>query len=539
MFNNTVFNLKANGIMLTNLHFVLDKDFVENEGACILVSANNVTVYNVNINYIVPKNVTGFGIYSNGLDAKLSGVKLVNNTVNMQGNALLGGYNYGMVLTNTIDAIVSGNIINCSLPLRAVNWMAEIYGGISMDAVAGFAADSCNNLRLSDNHIRCVVNGVAQGEPTLDAVLIYACHNSTIERNTILENDYITRKGDVNYLYGLDLYLSNNVVIYGNNIHIRTSGGKETHGTAYPIQVTGQAENILIAFNNLSSYSNGPNIGIYSQNYYGKTHIDIISNFINVTGFASKHSWALVAGIEVQDSDDKIMNNTIIVGTVNKFERGFNVYGISYSQTTSGDHKYIQYNNVSTNSDLAVALKSGGGSSVSDFIIANNILNTRKYGGNRAAYVYGGSGNVVVNNTDGSKFVRKMTSDDYSDNLKFYLKNPFKGGGLSLGWLDSNGNSIGGKGDDKGNSINNGNNGLTNKKNIFGNNHNNSKSQAKVGNSNSTHYTYGSSGENIASASSSSGAGRSSDQSDVDDSKSYEVNKKIESDNIKYIQVIA
>lgn len=128
--------------MLTNLHFVLDKDFVENEGACILVSANNVTVYNVNINYIVPKNVTGFGIYSNGLDAKLSGVKLVNNTVNMQGNALLGGYNYGMVLTNTIDAIVSGNIINCSLPLRAVNWMAEIYGGISMDAVAGFAADS-------------------------------------------------------------------------------------------------------------------------------------------------------------------------------------------------------------------------------------------------------------------------------------------------------------------------------------------------------------------------------------------------------------
>ncbi len=388
LFNNTVFNINADGVMLTNLNFVLDKEFSDNEGACVLINGNNVTIYNIDIDYTVPKNVTGFGIYSNGLDEGLSDVKLVNNTVKLQGNALNDGYNYGVVLTNTRDAIVSGNIIDCQLPLRAVNWMAEIYGGISMDSVAGLAADSCKGLRLSNNYVRCVVNGVAQGEPTLDAVLIYACHNSIIENNTIIENDYITQKGNVNYLYGLDLYLSSNVVIYGNNIHIRTSGGKEAHGTAYPIQVTGQAENIQIAFNNISSYSNGPNIGIYSQNYYGVTQIDIISNFINITGFASKHNWALVAGIEVQDSDDRIMNNTIIVGTVNEFEKGFNVYGISYSQITVGDHKYnIQYNNVSTNSDYAVALKDGSGSTVVSSIVANNILNGRKYGGNRAVTI--------------------------------------------------------------------------------------------------------------------------------------------------------
>ena len=531
LFNNTAFNLKADGIMLTNLNFVCNREFSDNEGACVLVNANNVTVYNVNIDYTVPKNVTGFGIYSNGLDEGLSNVKLVNNTVKMHGNAINSGYNYGVVLTNTRDAIVSGNTIDCSLPLRAVDWSSDIYGGISMDSVAALAAGSCYNLRLSDNYVRCVVNGVAQEDPTLDTVLIYDCHNSTIERNTIIENDYFTQKGEVNYLYGLDVYLSKDVMIYGNDIHIRTTGGKEAHGTAYPVQVTGPAENVVIAFNNISSYSYGPNIGIYSQNFYGRTLLDIFSNFINVTGYASSDAWALVAGIEVQDSDDRIMNNTIIVDTVNAFQKGFNVYGISYSQTTDGDHTYnIQYNKVSTNSDYAVSLNGGGKSTVSDSIVANNILNGRKYGGNRVVSVSGGTGNVVVNNTDGSKQVRKMTSDEYSDRFKNYLKSPFKGG-----WLNNGGNSLAGN-DDGGNSLNPGNNGNGNN-NIFGNNPNNSNSQARNGDLNSTHYTYGSSGVNIAGASSSSGSGAGSSQSESSDVKSYEVTKKID-DDVNHIQVV-
>ena len=264
-----------------------------------------------------------------------------------------------------------------------------------------------------------------------------------------------------------------------------------------------------------------------SSPIYGITHLDIFSNFINVTGYASKHSWALVAGIEVQDSDDRIMNNTIIVDTVNAFEKGFNVYGISYSQTTKGDHNYnIQYNNVSTNSDYAVALKGGGSSTVSDSIVANNILNGRKYGGNRAVYVTGGTGNVVVNNTDGSKPVRKMTADEYSNGLKNYLKSPFKGNGLGLGWLNNGGNSL-----------NPGNNGNGNN-NIFGNNPNDSNSQARNGDLNSTHYTYGSSGVNIAGASSSSGSGAGSSQSESSDAKSYEVTKKID-DDVNHIQVVS
>lgn len=536
LFYNTVFNINANGVMLTNLNFVCNDDFSYNEGACILINSNNVTIYNVNINYTVPKNIIGYGIYSNGLNYKLSNLQLINNTVKLYGNAITNGYNYGVVLTNTRDAFISGNNIICSLPLRSVNWGTV---GIRMDAVAALAAESCYNLRLSDNYIKCsVINSLKKGYPTLDAVLIYACNNSTIERNIILESDYITKNGTDNYLYGLDVYFSSDVMIVGNNIHIHTTGGKEAQGTAYPIQVTGHAENVLIAFNNISSYSNGPNIGIYSQNYNGITQLDIVSNFINVTGVASKHSWALVSGIEVQDSDDRIFNNTIIVNTVNKFEKGFNVYGISYTQPTNGNHKYnIQYNNVSTNSDRAVALRGGDNSIVSDSIVANNILKTRKYCGNHAVDAIGPR-NVVVNNTDGSKPVRKMSANEYPNSLKYYFDNPYKGKGLSLSWMNTKGNSISGNGDNSGKSINSGNGG-TNKNNVFGRNPNNTKSQAHNGNLNSSHYTYGTSGVDITSASSSSGSIEGSSQLDASNSKSYEVSKKIDTlDGINYIQMI-
>ena len=43
LFYNTVFNINANGVMLTNLNFVCNDDFSYNEGACILINSNNVT----------------------------------------------------------------------------------------------------------------------------------------------------------------------------------------------------------------------------------------------------------------------------------------------------------------------------------------------------------------------------------------------------------------------------------------------------------------------------------------------------------------
>ncbi len=119
-----------------------------------------------------------------------------------------------------------------------------------------------------------------------------------------------------------------------NNIAILTTGGMLAAGTAYPIQITGPSKRINITNNDLYSVSNGPNIGIYSQNYYGDTQLYIANNKINITGLAGNHSWALVAGIEAQDSNDTIVNNTIEVHSVAEVKDNDNIYGISYSQST-------------------------------------------------------------------------------------------------------------------------------------------------------------------------------------------------------------
>ena len=412
---NTVFCLESSNIMLTGLNFVLNQEFADNDHAGILVLEDNCTIYNCTMDYAVPKSKTGFCVYAEG--NKIENFTLANSTFNFIGNNLGGGWDYGIFLDGVDNAMIYGNNINCSLPLRSVNWQAEIFGGVSMDAVGAFVAQNSNNLTLSNNKISTYVSGGGTSYPTLDTVILYACNNATIEKNRIYSEDFDSKNGKDNYLQGIDVYFANDVTIIGNQIDIRTTGGRSGMGTAYPIQVNGPSYNVKIAYNNLTTFNFGPNIGIYSQNYYGATKIDIISNFINVTGLASTHYWALVAGIEVQDSDDLIWNNTIIVNNIGNYSANNNIYGISYSQNTQGNHTYnIQYNNVTTNGRYAVSL-SGTSSLVVNSIIANNVLNTNQSSGNRAVHIGRGNNNTIRNNTDGV-FRNTMSEDDLPDWLK-------------------------------------------------------------------------------------------------------------------------
>ena len=113
------------------------------------------------------------------------------------------------------------------------------------------------------------------------------------------------------------------------------------------------------------------------------------------------------------------------------------------------------------------------------------------------------------------------------DSLKNYFNNPFKGTGLGLGWLTDGGNSL----THGGNSLNNGGNSLNS---IGGVNPSESDSQSRKGDLNSTHYSYGSSGIAIASASSSGSSGLSNG----DNQQSYEITKKIDDVAVFNVQTI-
>ena len=418
LLKDTVFCLESNNIMLAGLNFVWNREFSDNDNAGILVLGDNCTIYNCTIDYSVPETTTGFCVYAEGSDGdKIENFTLANSTINFVGNNLRGGWDYCIFVDQVENAMVYGNNINSSLPLRAVDYSFDIFGGVSMEAVGVFVAQSCPNLTFSSNKVFSSVNGGGNSYPTLDTLVIYGCNNATIENNDIHVEDFNSKDGKDNYLQGIDLYFSNNVTIVHNKIDMVTTGGRAGMGTAYPIQVNGPSKGVLIAYNNLTTFNYGPNCGIYSMNYYGQTQNYMISNFINVTGLASTHYYALVAGIEVQDSDDLIWNNTIIVNNIGEYSDSNNIYGISYSQSTKGDHKYnIQYNNVTTNGRYAVSL-SGSGSLVVDSIIANNVLNTNKSSGNRAVRVGAGYNNTIRNNTDGV-FRNTLNPDDLPDWLK-------------------------------------------------------------------------------------------------------------------------
>ena len=53
-------------------------------------------------------------------------------------------------------------------------------------------------------------------------------------------------------------------------------------GSAYPVQITGPINDCNIYNNTLITYNNGPNLGIYSQNFYGATYLNIYNNFIKI-----------------------------------------------------------------------------------------------------------------------------------------------------------------------------------------------------------------------------------------------------------------
>lgn len=393
-FSNTVFYLHGDDITLDGISMYLNDSFEDNEYAGILIDGNDVTVSNVFMNISACDKKT-LGIFSSGYDEPLSNLKLVNNTIvfDATGN---GSYYWGIALVDADSALLSDNNITCYLPLRTVNWDGGFYGGISSDSVAGVAVQSSTNLRFQNNYVKVVGNSSQGYYPTLDAVLIHSCDNVIIFNNTILEEDFSTPFGDDNYLYALDIYLSNNVSVLSNEIHLNTSGGKLAAGTAYGIQLSGPFSDFVIAYNNISTYNFGPNIGIYSQNYAGDTSLFIFSNYINVTGFAGEHNWALVAGIEVQDTNDTIWNNTIEVHNLAGSTSG-NAYGISYSQNTSSNHTYdIQYNKIKTDSNYAVYINASG--TIKETVVSNNVLVTGNHEGDDAVYV-AGDGNYVGGNT--------------------------------------------------------------------------------------------------------------------------------------------
>ena len=344
---NTVFSIEANGVVLNNLTLNVTDSFDDNENSALLVyRSSNVTISNVNINYDVPRDVDAYGIYSLATKWILNeNLKIINTTINFNAGNRDMGRDYAIKLEYSPNAVLSNNIINAALPLRTIAFIGTT-AYLESEFALAVGISNCNNLSFINNILNTSVNIRPEcANPTLDSIFICDSDDCKFINNTMYQTDFITYPDEANYLYSLDIYRTNNLLVEGNNINVETTGGAYAAGTAYPIQLTGPAGGIIIRYNNISSKSNGPNIGIYSQNFNGENYITILNNIINVTGWAGNHSWALVAGIEAQDDNDIIMNNIIEIHNTHTVSQKDNLYGISYSQKTDSKHTYRVVNN--------------------------------------------------------------------------------------------------------------------------------------------------------------------------------------------------
>ena len=380
------------GTTLNNLTLNATNYVADTDGALIYAIGSDVTVNNITIDYnATDGSNNAIAVYASGAD----NFKLVNSTITFTGNNVDGKvFAQGIKIAKSNNAVVDSNIITTSCPLVDVDY--SHWGSIDTDLVFAIGVEKSENVKIINNVVdnSAWTKGNNANFPTFDAFIAHTANNLLIKNNTISHTDLITPKGTSSYIYALDFYESNSVIVEDNRVLLNTTGGKEGAGAAYAVQVTGPYNNFVVKGNNLTTVSNGPNLGVYSQNYYGTTEITAENNWINVTGFAGPADFALVSGMEFQDTVAKAYNNTIYVQNVNEYNDDNNIAGITYVQSTSGSHQFdIQNNTIYSEGKYAVLIKSA-----KDSQIIGNTLYAHELNGDDAAIFKSGTNNIVKNN---------------------------------------------------------------------------------------------------------------------------------------------
>ena len=368
----------------------------------VTINANTATFYDMgfeiaNANGVIlnggtfvinaPENQSCYAITVDNAD----NTKITNNTITYTCDyANAANYNYVIKVTNSIKVEIDNNIITASLPLKDIDWTPYPAGfpGISYDKVAGVAIENASNFRFTRNVLNVTGHLRSGYAPTLDALLVVRCPGALIEGNKIYENDDVTAAEQTNYLYAVDIYQSDNLVVNKNVIELNSGSGNLTvngTGGAYGVQCSGPHNGIIISTNNITTANNGPNLGIYSQSPANSGSIQIKDNNIEVTGRSGDNPWALVSGIEVQDANAEITGNHVKVHDVSEVHTVDNcLFGISYAQYIGGNHTLnIRNNTVEVeHGDYAVYILSGIYCNVCD-----NTLNAFGIDGNDAVYL--------------------------------------------------------------------------------------------------------------------------------------------------------
>jgi len=333
-FNNVGFDLLASNITLIGGTYNIDDSVATH--SVINVTGDYASVTDAVIDVYAPNETDFIAINV----ANSNGTLIDGNVITYECvYANLNNTNYVIRAKNSPNVNISENEITSVLPFKNVDYNESNHRvGMDKDLVAAIGIEYSDNFTLYFNILEGYINKTCTGYPTLDMVIICDSDYGYVGWNSIEEHDFVTEPDNPSYLYAIDVYRCDNLTIEFNEIDLVSEGGTYVPGTingtsaAYGIQLTGPYTGVIINGNTITTANNGPNAGIYSQNFAGYTSLKIINNTINVEGNASFHEWSLVTGMELQDDDVYIEGNTITVNNKGNYETGHNAYGISFSQ---------------------------------------------------------------------------------------------------------------------------------------------------------------------------------------------------------------
>ena len=360
-------------------------------GSAVYVYANNVILEDFIINYNESAEDDAFGIYVYGSD----NVKVTNSVISVDSynnDSTNLVHHYAVKVEDSTNVEFAENEINAELYALDVDWYSDV-SGIERDLVLAVGIQNGTNITFTKNTVKTNTKAASGSNPTLDSIMVDGVTNLVISENEITQTDF-SGEGKAGYSNVVDLYNFNGAKVSGNTIIINTTTGVNGAGTAYAIQLTGPYTGLVIDNNDLTAVSRGPALGIYSQNYYGGSESTITFNTIHVTGFATSNMYALVAGMELQDDEAKVYNNTIYSQSIGNYSDANYLFGISFAQYLFGDHVFdIKDNTIYTDGKYAVYIVNAY-----DSFIENNELYAHDLVGDDAAKIATGDDNVIANN---------------------------------------------------------------------------------------------------------------------------------------------
>ena len=403
---NIAFAVLSDNVVLNGLTLISNVSCADNGGALILVAGNNVNITDMNISYIIKESVDAVAINANGV----SNLNVVNSNIFFEAcpkdDTLTA---CAINMEGVSNSFIDGNNITAVLPYLFASNYDYTYFMMGVNTVNPIRMRECTNVTFSKNNVNTTANDGSASFPTLQCMFIVGSKDCVIDGNNFSMIDTVIPAGTSNYLYGINIGYNKNLMISNNDFKMSTAGGKDAAGTAYAIQ--GVECEVSMIGNNITSVSNGPNLGIYFASMSGGTsELYIANNLINVTGLASASgSWALVSGIEVQNGNAKIYNNTIYTYNVGAYNPGNYMYGISYAQYMYGDRSFdVRNNTVYVDGYYAVSFLNANNCNVTD-----NFLITRDLAGDAAVEIKAGKNNVVENNYPrSSDLIFNITSEE-------------------------------------------------------------------------------------------------------------------------------